>query len=471
MVWRSFMANYTHSDKTKERPVTAALFDADGKLLGEERIGVRVRGGSSRNLRQKGFNFYARQEYGEDVLGLRSKMLRTSGSIDTNVTMLRDVFNQSLVEDRELETQPGQPCAVFLNGEYWGLYNLQSRFSAGYFEEKYGLSEDEVIVVKQDNRVSVGRETDLSFYQELVSYAREADLSDPEAYREIGRMMDIQSFIDHYCFEIYIANTDWPLNNLCCWRSRKEDGASDYEDGRWRWGVYDTDESTGIYKDGMGTYASDPFSEESHWFGAPLTTPLMSNLIENETFRQQFALTFMDMANKNFAYGDVHGKLYEMAALYAAPMEKSYHRFNDGIYTQDTFWENIGVIDEFYEKRADYVVPDFADALGLSGETGEVILQISNMTNASEMTGVSEMKDTGASGGTIRLNTITPDLKGGEWRGTYFTDYSVTATAVPAEGYRFAGWQGTYESGEKTIEAAVTEEGICLRAVFVPEEP
>ncbi len=471
VVWRSFMANYTHSDKTKERPVTAALFDADGKLLGEERIGVRVRGGSSRNLRQKGFNFYARQEYGEDVLGLRSKMLRTSGSIDTNVTMLRDVFNQSLVEDRELETQPGQPCAVFLNGEYWGLYNLQSRFSAGYFEEKYGLSEDEVIVVKQDNRVSVGRETDLSFYQELVSYAREADLSDPEAYREIGRMMDIQSFIDHYCFEIYIANTDWPLNNLCCWRSRKEDGASDYEDGRWRWGVYDTDESTGIYKDGMGTYASDPFSEESHWFGAPLTTPLMSNLIENETFRQQFALTFMDMANKNFAYGDVHGKLYEMAALYAAPMEKSYHRFNDGIYTQDTFWENIGVIDEFYEKRADYVVPDFADALGLSGETGEVILQISNMTNASEMTGVSEMKDTGASGGTIRLNTITPDLKGGEWRGTYFTDYSVTATAVPAEGYRFAGWQGTYESGEKTIEAAVTEEGICLRAVFVPEEP
>lgn len=235
--------------------------------------------------------------------------------------------------------------------------------------------------------------------------------------------------------------------------------------------MYDTDESTGIYKDGMGTYASDPFSEESHWFGAPLTTPLMSNLIENETFRQQFALTFMDMANKNFAYGDVHGKLYEMAALYAAPMEKSYHRFNDGIYTQDTFWENIGVIDEFYEKRADYVVPDFADALGLSGETGEVILQISNMTNASEMTGVSEMKDTGASGGTIRLNTITPDLKGGEWRGTYFTDYSVTATAVPAEGYRFAGWQGTYESGEKTIEAAVTEEGICLRAVFVPEEP
>lgn len=481
--WLSFAANYTHADRTKERPVTAALFDAQKNLLGEEKIGVRVRGGSSRNLRQKGFNFYAREEYGEDPLGLWAKMLRTSGSIDTNVTMLRDVFNQSLVADRNMETQPGEPCAVFLNGEYWGLYNLQSRFSAGYFEEKYGLSEDEIIVVKQDNRVSVGRDEDLALYEKLVSFAQKTDLSDPEAYREIGQMMDIQSFIDHYCFEIYIGNTDWPLNNLCCWRSRKEDGGSVYEDGRWRWGVYDTDESTGIYEEGMSTYESDPFSEESHWFGSPLTTPLMSNLIGNETFRRQFALTFMDMANKNFSYGDVHDKLYEMAAVYAAPMEKSYHRFNGGGYTSDTFWENIGVIDTFYEKRPDYVVPDFTEALGLSGKTGEVILQAVAMTDASEMTGVSEMTSVSENegslsgqtadagpGGTIRLNTITPDLKDGEWRGSYFTDYPVTATAVPAEGYRFVGWQGTYESGEETIEAAVTGEGICLRAVFAPQE-
>lgn len=478
VIWRSFMANYTHSDKTKERPVTAALFDAQGKLLGEEEIGVRVRGGSSRNLRQKGFNFYAREEYGEDPLGLWSKMLRTSGSIDTNVTMLRDVFNQSLVADRNIETQPGEPCSLFLNGEYWGLYNLQSRFSAGYFEEKYGLLEDEVIVVKQDNRVSVGRDEDLALYQELVSYAERTDLSEPEAYREIGRMMDIQSFIDHYCFEIYIANTDWPLNNLCCWRSRAEGGTEAYNDGRWRWGVYDTDESTGIYEEGMGTYESDPFSEESHWFGSPLTTPLMSNLIENETFRRQFALTFMDMANKNFSYGNVHDKLYEMAVVYAAPMEKSYHRFNDGVFTLDTFWENVGVIDAFYEKRPDYVVPDFAKALGLSGETGEVMLQTACVTDVSEMTGLSEneagsggQRDASGQAGTILLNTITPDLCDGEWQGTYFTDYPVTATAVPARGYRFVGWQGTYESDGETVEAAVTKEGICLRAVFAPEKP
>ncbi|MBD5517922.1 MAG: hypothetical protein HDR07_05340, partial [Lachnospiraceae bacterium] len=460
----SFAANYTHPDKTTERPVTVTMFDTDGTLLTEERIGVRVRGGSSRNLRQKGFNFYTRKEYGEDPLGLAAKMLRTSGSIDTNVTMLRDVFNQSLMADRHLDIQQGEPCMVFLNGEFWGLYNLQTRYTKQYFEEQYGIDRDRIVMVKQDNRVSIGTDQDLALYNEMVSYAHKQDLSEPEAYERIGQMMDIQSFIDHYCFEIYIGNTDWPLNNVCCWRTRTEDGESAYEDGRWRWGLYDTDESTGIYAEGMGTYTADPFLEEAHWFGAPLTTPLMSNLIENEAFKKQFTLTFMDMVNKNFAYEQVHDKLYQMAEVYAEPMVKSHRRFNGEVYTQDTFWDNIAVIDEFYEKRGDYVVDYFARALALSGTEGTVTLQTACMIPE---TGETELS---SACGSITLNTIVPELTRGEWSGRYLTDYPVTATAQPAEGYRFVGWEGSSSSDEVCLEAEVSAEGICLRAVFEPIE-
>ena len=460
----SFAANYTHPDKTTERPVTVTLFDTDGTLFTEERIGVRVRGGSSRNLRQKGFNFYTRKEYGEDPLGLAAKMLRTSGSIDTNVTMLRDVFNQSLMADRHLDIQQGEPCMVFLNGEFWGLYNLQTRYTKQYFEEQYGIDRDRIVMVKQDNRVSIGTDQDLALYNEIVSYAHKQDLSEPEAYERIGQMMDIQSFIDHYCFEIYIGNTDWPLNNVCCWRTRTEDGESAYEDGRWRWGLYDTDESTGIYAEGMGTYTADPFLEEAHWFGAPLTTPLMSNLIENEAFKKQFTLTFMDMVNKNFAYEQVHNKLYQMAEVYAEPMVKSYRRFNGEVYTLDTFWDNIAVIDEFYEKRGDYVVDYFARALALSGTEGTVTLQTACMIPETGETKLS------SECGSVTLNTIMPELTQGEWSGRYLTDYPVTATAQPAEGYRFVGWEGSSSSDEVCLEAEVSAEGICLRAVFEPIE-
>ena len=362
----SFEANYTHPDRTKERRVKITLFDEDKMLAGEEEIGVRVRGGSSRNMRQKGFNFYVRDEYGEDVLGLGGKMLRTSGSIDTNVTMLRDVFNQSLVSGESLDTQSGEPCMVFLNGEFWGLYNLQARYEEEYYREKYGIAEDNLIVIKRETHVSAGEEEDLALYQELLSYARTNDLSQPECYEAIGEMMDIRSFIEQYCFEIYIGNSDWPLNNVCCWRVREMDESGDnpYADGRWRFGVYDTDESTGIYKEGMCTYDSNPFTEEAHWAGSPFTTTLMSQLLANESFRQEFRQTFYAMINKNFAYPQVHDKLYEMAARYEEPMVKSWHRFNGGEYTADTFWENIAVLDEFYQKRADYVIPYFEEAMG-----------------------------------------------------------------------------------------------------------
>lgn len=368
---RSFAANFTHPDKTKERCVKITLFDEDKNMLGEERIGVRIRGGSSRKLRQKGFNFYVRDEYGEDILGLGAKMLRTSGSLDTNVTMLRDVFNQSLVAGESLDTQPGEPCMVFLNGEFWGLYNLQARYGEEYFQEKYGIAEENLVVIKRENHVSVGEEEDLALYQELLDYAQSNDLSQPECYEAIGQMMDIQSFIEQYCFEIYIGNSDWPLNNVCCWRVREADesGANPYADGRWRWGVYDTDESTGIYRDGMCTYDTNPFTEEAHWAGSPFTTKLMSRLLANASFRQRFEETFYEMINKNFAYPQVHDKLYEMASRYEKPMVKSYHRFNDGTYTSDTFWENIAVVDEYYQKRAGYVIPYFEEAMsGLGAE-------------------------------------------------------------------------------------------------------
>ena len=111
-------------------------------------------------------------------------------------------------------------------------------------------------------------------------------------------------------------------------------------------------------------------------------------------------------------------------------------------------------------------MPYFAKALGLSGEVGEVTLETACMTGVSYDGAVSD-----EAGGTVLLNTIAPDFEKGVWRGSYFTDYPVTVTAVPAEGYRFVGWQGDCESEETVIEADVTGEGICLRAVFAPEEP
>ena len=474
-------ANYLNRGRMWERTAEMALFDSEKELLLEGQIGIRIHGGSTRSYRQKGFNFYGREEYGEETMEMGGFMLRTSGAKDTYLTMLRDVFNQSLVEDRAVAIQRGEPCVLFLNGEYWGLYNLQERYSAAYFEKYYGIPENNLIVLKDSRanditttRVTVGRESDKAAYEALLQYAREKDLSLPEHYGEICTMMDVQSFIDYFVTEMYVGNTDWPVNNVCRFKSREVREDSAYEDGRWRWALYDTDESTG---GGSTGYDMNPFEGETYYHKvSPMDTELMANLLENDTFRRQFYMTFMDMINKNFAYPQVRDKLYEMADIYALPMVNSYHRFRKEEYTIDTFWDNIAVLDEYMQNRPAYIISYLADAMDLSGTTGQVILQTACLTekgmsfeSVGENQTVGSAGELSSEGGYIVLNTITPTMEQGQWQGIYLTDYPVTATAVAREGYRFAGWQGSYDSTEETIEADVTQEGICLRAVFEAE--
>ncbi len=453
------MGNYMNRSKTGERKALAMFFDEEHNLMSAQNIGIRIHGGYSRHLNQKAFSFYARAQYGSKDDVMNKVMLRNGGVKDTYATMLRDIFNQSLVKDRNVITQDGEPCILFLNGEYWGLYIVQEKYSKEYFEQECQIDENNLVKIKENgSQTDNGEETIL--YSELLDFASEHDLSKDEEYRRIQEMMDVQNYIDYNCFELYVGNADWPSTNIGYYRSRTVGGIGQ-EDGRWRWVIYDVDDTVGMTE--KSQYYSNSFMPEGHYEGreSPMETTLMSNLLENEAFKKQFTLTFLDMANENFAYETVHDKLYETANVFAEPMVESVHRFSPDEYTIETFWDNIAVIDEFYEKRGGFILPCLAEALELGGREGEVRLEAVVRTE----NGV-EPVDGNGTAGVVSLNSLTPDMEGGSWSGIYFTDYPVRASATAAAGYRFLGWEGTYESAEAEIEADVSEQGICLRAVF-----
>lgn len=448
-----FPANYRNKGKDWEREADIYLFDEDRNLLVEQTMGIRIHGGWSRAFRQKGFNLYSGSSYGDVRNNLDEYMLRTSGFRDTFQTMLRDVFNQSLVMDRNIALQKSKPCILYLNGEYWGLYNLQQRFTKTYFLDECGIPSTDIICLKKSgaNTSYIGTESDLELYNDLETYIEEHDMTVLENYYKLSEMMDIQNYIDYLAFECYIANMDWPINNYCCFRSRKISNESDYCDGKWRWGAYDTDDSTNIITgDGeLSTPMSNPFLDSGHLTGNPMTLTLTSGLMQNVEFRQQFVLSFMDMANVNFDYAKVHKELYSIAELYEAAVVYTQNRFNSEEYTSENFWNYIGNIDEFYKKRKNYVVDYLAEAFELDGTLAQVTLSVNDVL-----------------GGDIQINTTIPDLTGGTWSGDYFTDYPITITAIPKEGYRFVGWEGGMYLETSTVVLPLTEQGVSVRAVF-----
>lgn len=371
-----FDANYAKEGRGWERKAHINYYDKSHNMVLEQDVGIRIHGGWSVSFNQKSFNIYSRTEYDGneffkyDFFGKKYNkiMLRSGGCRDTYCTKLRDVFNQSLVEDRAIGTERGEPCVVFLNGEYWGLYNLQETIGTSYIEENYGIDPDNVIIIK--NNTPNTNAGDKASWDNIISYADENDLSISKNYKYISDRIDIQSYIDYFCYQIYIANCDCFDNNHARWRSRTV-STKTYEDGKWRWILYDTDDSVGIVMP-RTSYDVDSFVE-GHWFIDPLGERrdiLFSALIENQEFKDLFVSSFLEMANSNFRYDNVAVKLGEIAETYEKAVVKSHERFLgdfvnteypyqpiDGQYTAESFRNDISVIDEFYKNRADYIIP------------------------------------------------------------------------------------------------------------------
>ncbi len=421
-------ANYSKRGRGWQREAVLQYFDKEGNFAYEQQIGIRVRGGPWSDVcNQKSFNLFAIPESDgntyvcEGMFGRKesSLMLRTGASRDMYATNIRDVLNQTLVVDRNVGIQEYEPCQVFLNGEYWGLYNLQERMDASYFASHYGVEEDNVIVYK-NAWIRIGDWQEQNLYLDMVDFAVSNDLSQNENYEQIQQMMDIQSYIDYFCFEVYIANCDSVGNNYGLWRVR-ETGRGQYEDGRWRWFIFDTDDSAGMIP-GHTDADTDSF-KEGNWQKNILGDELFIALLQNAEFKEQFVTTFMDMANRNFNTEKVFAKIDELTERYCDAAVMSHKRFQDENADEADYYEAVSVLKDFYGKRYDYITAYMKQDFSLQGE----------------LMGI-EIEHADVDGGTIGVNTLI--LDGSEdFYGRYYSDYNIRLYADTDEGYRFVGWE------------------------------
>lgn len=441
--------NYLNKGKEWEREVDLTFFDENHEKLFSQACGVRIQGSSKRFYSQKSLTINTRYKYGEPYL--KENIFGDSYQISKIVMkgtlhyIPREAFPYELVKDRDIGVQDTLYSAVFINGEYWGLYTIKEKYTAKYFEEHYGIDRDNIALLKQ-SVLEEGTPEDEVEYHQMLNFAGENDMSIPENYKKICSMMDVQSFIDFICTQTYICNMDYAAwHNVYTWRT-KEVGEHPYEDGKWRWLLYDVDYSAGadVYTnlDVDALRGDMPYND----FTAADDT-LLKALLANEEFKQQFVNTFLDLCNTSFDKEYVLPLIDEYDALLSEPMQASMERFN-----YDGFYEEVMSLDSmrtFYENRFPYAVTYLAWYLGLSS-----VKQL-------------RIENTLPEGGVVQLNTITLDFaEDSVWTGEYFMDYPVSLEAIPNEGYRFVGWSGGISSDEASVEVYVAEEGTTLQAIF-----
>lgn len=363
--------NYNSEGKGWQRPATVELFDINGERLYQQDVKIGIHGGWSTAFPQKGFNLlldeYTLSEGDYILSGVvgdknTSIMLRPGGYRDWRHTQFRDALNQKIMNARDVTVLRAVPCQVFIDGEYWGLYNLQERIDRGLIAQNFGVRQDDVIVLKNSNVVDAD-DMYYSLYAEMVQYAAENDLSEPTNYKKMEEMIDIQSYIDYYCFQIYVANCDSVANNYSCWRTLPISD-KEYYDGKWRWILYDTDDSMGMVED-LAEAETDSF-REGHWTTAPMDDTLFSSLMRNSEFKQRFVDTFIEMADTIFEYEYVNELIDEFCMRYKEASILSRQRFRGMDETEEEYLKDVEVIRDFFKRRRGYIMAHMEDALGVS---------------------------------------------------------------------------------------------------------
>ena len=238
-----------------ERPASLELIYPDG--MGPDdgfqvNSGIRVRGGFSRDNGnpKHAFRFFFRTEYGDSKLNydlfdepgadVFDKIdLRTTQNYswafqnDTRNTFLRDIFS------RDLQAAMGQPSTrgdyahVYVNGQYWGLFQTQERPDRNYAATNNGGDPEDYDVVHNVNPGGQGSgrflgaidgtlDSSERLWNEFVKPGGLSDANMDDYYRVQGmnpdgtrnasfeRMLDVDNLIDYMMITYYTSDADGP---------------------------------------------------------------------------------------------------------------------------------------------------------------------------------------------------------------------------------------------------------------------
>ena len=382
-------ANFTQQGRDWERDAFVEILSPDGERLIAQNAGMRIFGHASRQYYYKSFKLYARKAYGNDtfaypffednthgadqkVQDAYKRLVVRAHGFDKSVTLFREELFQTLCSQIEgIDSKSVAPASVWLNGGYYNFEWLQEVYDDTYMEENYGLVQKGDYYQKVALRANKfpddpdekaedirGKED----YQKVAEYA-EKDLTDDETFAELEQLVDIDNMIQYFAIETYIANWDWPLNNIKLYRYYSQNNVygTGRQDGRWRYLYYDMEAGFNIYNEEPEDWLDiETVMEQNPLFGAVMKRPDM---------QEKFA-KYIELCIKEYFTEDrVRAAVEKLCGERDSELAESfaYKHSIDESYTMnmDDVEQNKEVIYDFVEKRPEMMRQQIQELFGI----------------------------------------------------------------------------------------------------------
>ena len=230
------------------RPAHIEYYSQDGVQVLNQGMEMSLIGQYSLDMPQKSLKLKAKSKYGAKVFNAKlfedreyteykSLVLRNSGN-DCVWTRLLDGFESRLLDSygTTIIHQAWKPVVVYINGIYWGHYNLRERVDKYFVVQHEGqpLSEaDNLTILEASGSLKTGSNSVRKEYQAMIKKIKASHpASNPADLQYILDNVDVDNYFEYIALEMFVGNSD--IGNTRFYRL-------DTPGSKWRWIFYDAD--------------------------------------------------------------------------------------------------------------------------------------------------------------------------------------------------------------------------------------
>ena len=246
---------------------------------------------------------------------------------------------------------------LFLNGMYWGLYNMAERVDEQFGKDHLGGKKSDIDVVKIEedggNHIEAAEGT-LDAWEQMVSAV--AGFPSDAPLQQLDSLLDIDVFIDYMLINQYGGNTDWDHHNWYAIRRRGEDSQG------FRFLCWDTEI---IFESAR----ENVLSKNN---GNAFPTGIFQNLLQNDDFARRYLRRAKELLAKDGLLGEqsvvevwdslyntISGAIYAEAARWG-DYRRDVHQWQSRgqLYTVDNHYmaERQRLLTEYFPVRTDNVL-------------------------------------------------------------------------------------------------------------------
>ncbi|MHC4499480.1 MAG: CotH kinase family protein, partial [Planctomycetota bacterium] len=221
-----------------ERPGSIELFYPDGSGGFQANCGVRIYGGVGRREKKKTLRLLFKGIYG--TTKLRYPLFGPDAADRFDTIILRANFNDAYtwggnssqyIRDeyvRQIQLALGDPSAhgtfvhLYINGQYWGLYNPVERPESSFAATYFGGDKDDWDALNSGNPTG---ESSTTTWNAMLNLVRQG-VTTNEAYQRLQGnspdgtpdpnyvdYLDIDNYINYMLINFFVGNRDWPGHN------------------------------------------------------------------------------------------------------------------------------------------------------------------------------------------------------------------------------------------------------------------